>query len=232
MAQRLIQYSFELKKQKQKKGILVFLYIIVLFICINVIINFLVYPVKQTSISMAPDLPEQSVVMVTPLIKSYNRGDIVLVSPRKVHSDTFINKAANLFTTFFTTQKYSLYEDENLPGTKPHIRRIVGMPGDSIYMRDYVVYIKPANERHFLTEFEITPEPYNVTFFVPPAGWDTSLGVKGSFEEIKLGDNEYFVLSDNRKSSDDSRLWGSVTNDNIAGKVFLCYFPFSKFKLF
>lgn len=231
LAQKLVQYSYELKKQKQKKGLAVFFYILFLFICINLIISFLVYPVKQTSISMAPDLPEDSVVMVSPLLRNFERGDIVLIDARKQTKSNTFKKIINVFEKFFTAQHYSLSEVDDKPGTKPHIRRIVGMPGDTIYMRDYVVYIKPAAEKHFLTEFEITPEPYNVTFFVPPAGWDTSLGVKGFFEEITLGENEYFVLSDNRKSSDDSRLWGKISKNRITAKVFLCYFPFSKMKL-
>jgi len=232
VAQKLVQYSYELRKKRQKKGLIIFLYILFLFICINIIISFLVYPVKQTSLSMAPDLPEDSVVMVSPLLRNYERGDVVLVSSRKQLDINLFKKTANLFTKFFTAQNISLVEDENNPGTKNHIRRIVGMPGDTIYMRDYVMYVKPAGEKHFLTEFEITPEPYNVTFFVPPAGWDTTLGVKGTFGEITLGSNEYFVLSDNRKSSDDSRLWGKITKNDISAKVFLCYFPFSKLKLF
>ena len=124
-----------------------------------------------------------------------------------------------------------LFENNGLPSSKSHVRRIVGMPGDTIYMRDYVLYIKPAGERHFLTEFEIVEEPYNVTFYVPPADWDTEIGVKGSFDEITLGYNEYFVLADNRKSSDDSRLWGAVKKDEITAKVLMCYFPFRNFKL-
>lgn len=231
MSQKLIQYSYELKKQKQKKGLIIFFYILILFICINLIVSFLIYPVKQTSISMTPDLPEESVVMASPLLRNYERGDIVLINSRKTADYNFIKKIANVVTKFFTAQHYSLNENDNEPGTKPHIRRVVGIPGDTIYMRDYVMYIKPAGEKHFLTEFEITPEPYNVTFFVPPAGWDTTLGVKGSFDEITLGGNEYFVLSDNRKSSDDSRLWGKINKSDITAKVFLCYFPFSKLKL-
>lgn len=231
MSQKLIQYSYELKKQRQKKGFIIFFYILFLFVCVNLIVTFLIYPVKQTSISMTPDLPEDSVVMVSPFLHNYDRGDIVLVSPRKKNNHNFVKKMANVFTKFFTAQRFSLDEADDKPGTKANIRRIVGMPGDTIYMRDYVMYIKPYGEKHFLTEFEITPNPYNVTFFVPPAGWDSSLGVKGSFDEITLNENEYFVLSDNRKSSDDSRLWGKITKNDISAKVFLCYFPFSKLKL-
>ena len=71
-----------------------------------------------------------------------------------------------------------------------------------------------------------------ITFFVPPADWDTEIGVKGSFSEMTLGYNEYFLLADNRKSSDDSRLWGPVHSEEIAAKVLLCYFPVKNFRLF
>ena len=49
---------------------------------------------------------------------------------------------------------------------------------------------------------------------------------------ITLGYNEYFVLADNRKSSDDSRLWGPVESSDIKAKVIMCYFPFKNFRLF
>ena len=99
-------------------------------------------------------------------------------------------------------------------------------------MRDYVLYIKARNEKHFLTEFEISKKAYNVTFYVPPADWDSELGLKGSFDEIYLGPDEYFVLADNRKSSDDSRLWGAVKKENISAKVLMCYYPFKDFKIY
>ena len=170
--------------------------------------------------------------MVSPVVSNYNRGDIVLLKERKSISKNFFKKQADIFIRFFTAQQISIFEKSDLPASKPHLRRIVGMPGDTIYMRDYVLYIKPAGEKHFLTEFEIVENPYNVTFFVPPADWDTEIGVKGSFDEITLGYDEYFVLADNRKSSDDSRLWGAVKSEDIKAKVLMCYFPFNNFRLF
>lgn len=232
MAQKLVQYSYQYKQEKQKKGIKIFVYLFVLFILINVIITFLCFPLQQNSVSMSPDLPEKSLIMATPLSRNYNRGDVVVIKPRKNSDLSFIKKTANLFVRFFTAQKISLSKNQQMQGTFPHIRRVVGLPGDAIYMRDYVLFVKPAGEKHFLTEFEISSKPYNVTFFVPPASWDSSLGLKGSFDEMILGENEYFVLSDNRKSSDDSRLWGTIAKSDMSAKVLMCYFPFEKFHLF
>ena len=225
-------YSYSLKKERQRRTVFLIIFLICLYIFINLAIKYLVYPVYQNSVSMIPDIPEKSVVMVSPAISSYERGDVVLLKPRNSSDVNFFKRQADIFVRFFTAQHFSLIENSELPASRPHLRRVVGMPGDTIYMRDYVLYIKPAGEKHFLTEFEIVNEPYNVTFFVAPADWDSEIGVKGSFDEITLGYNQYFVLSDNRKASDDSRLWGTISKEDISAKVLMCYFPFKSFRLF
>ena len=225
-------FSYQLKKERRRRRFALVVFFICLYVFINIILNFLVYPVKQNSVSMIPDISEKTVVLVSPLSESYSRGDIVLLEPKAKKTRSFFFRQYTRFIRFFTGQQISPSESVNIASSKQHLRRIVGMPGDTIYMRDYVLYIKPAGEKHFLTEFEITPEPYNVTFYVPPADWDTEIGVKGSFNEISLGVNEYFVLADNRKSSDDSRLWGPVKKDDISAKALLSYFPFNKFRFF
>ena len=224
-------FSYQMKKERRRRIGFVILFFICLYIFINVVISYLIYPVRQNSVSMIPDIPEKSVVMVSPVAGNFERGDVVLLESRFSPKKNFFISQVNRLVRFFTAQQISLFEHNDLPSSKSHVRRVVGMPGDTIYMRDYVLYIKPAGERHFLTEFEIVEEPYNVTFYVPPADWDTEIGVKGSFDEITLGYNEYFVLADNRKSSDDSRLWGAIKKDEIAAKVLMCYFPFRNFKL-
>ena len=225
-------FSYQLKKERRRRTVTFVIFCICLYIFINIVISYLIYPVRQNSFSMIPDVPEKSVVMVSPVAGSYARGDVVLLEARDKKTYALFKKLADQFVRFFTAQQISLFEKSEQPATKSHLRRIVGMPGDTIYMRDYVLYVKPAGEKHFLTEFEIVAEPYNVTFFVPPADWDTGIGVKGSFDEITLGYDEYFVLADNRKSSDDSRLWGPVKGREIDAKVLMCYFPFKNFRLF
>ena len=225
-------FSYQIKKERRRRIVFLILFLIFLYIFINVVTAYLVYPVRQNSVSMIPDVPEKSVVMASQIIKNYERGDVVILEPRYKKNNGFFTTQIKRFVRFFTAQQISIFESSEQPSSRPHIRRIVGMPGDTIYMRDYVLYIKPAGERHFLTEFEIVKEPYNVTFYVPPADWDTEIGVKGSFSERTLGMDEYFVLADNRKSSDDSRLWGPVKKDDISAKVLFCYFPFRNFNLF
>lgn len=233
MNRKLFEYSYSLRKEKKRKFLFVLLYLILIILIINLILQFVIFPVKQNSNSMLPDVKEQSLVMVVPFLKNkVSRGDVVLIESENKNEYTGFQKFLKGTVAFVTGQQLLLFEDKNYPGTKHQIRRVIGVPGDTIYMRDYVLYIKPAGERHFLTEFEIIKDKYNVTFYTAPVGWDSSLGVKGSFNEIELGENEYFVLGDNRKSASDSRLWGPVKSSDICGKAAFSYFPFDSMKVY
>lgn len=231
MSQKLVQYSYKLKKEKQQKISFFLINLLIVIIVLN-LITYFIFPVRQTSSSMEPDFVNNSFNMATPLLKNYKRGDVILIRSRQNDEINKMKKIANFFVSFFTARQISLFEKDEFPESKEQMRRIVGLPGDTIYMRDYIIYVKPANEKHFLSEFEIIEKPYNVTFYNPPAGWDSSIGVKGNFDEILLGTNEYFVLSDNRKASSDSRLWGPIKKEQIHAKIFACYFPFNKAKLY
>lgn len=226
------QFSYVVKKQKNIKLFVNILFVIFLVSLVTILLKFVVFPVRQNSISMTPDLAENSLVMMTKVNRNYERGDLILIKSQK---ETF-SKSSNLvlesLVNFFTGQQLSLDRSSDNPATNKKIRRIVGMPGDTFYMRDYVLYIKPKGEKYFLTEFEISPKSYNVTFMMPPSDWDSSIGVVGSFEQITLKDGEYFVLSDMRLSSDDSRIWGVITKDDIEGKALFSYFPINKIKFF
>ena len=50
-------------------------------------------------------------------------------------------------------------------------------------------------------------------------------------DAVELGEKEYFVLCDNRRGSNDSRSWGPVPEENILGKVWIIYWPLSKWDL-
>lgn len=217
-------------KKEKKKHLILILNIIFLFIIINIITTFLIYPVRQNSISMSPDYSEQSIIMVSPIAKKVNRGDVFLLKSKVPNEANFFQKSIDYTIQFFTAKQISILKNDDDFLFKPMLRRVIGLPGDTIYMRDYVTYIKPAGEKHFLTEFEISKKTYDVTFYVPPAQWDSSLGVKGSFDEFILGPDEYFVLSDYRKSSMDSRLWGPVKSENLIAKLLFCYFPLENLK--
>lgn len=91
-----------------------------------------------------------------------------------------------------------------------NIKRIIGLPGETIQIRDGAVYIN-GEELEEIIEVE---EMINYGL---------------AAEEIVLEENEYFVLGDNRNNSEDSRFAsiGNITREEIIGKAFLRLSPFN-----
>ncbi len=89
------------------------------------------------------------------------------------------------------------------------IKRIIATPGDTINITNGVTYIndKPIEEKFVIY---------------------TSMK---DINTVKLKDNEYFVMGDNRYVSYDSRYWGPITKDEIQGRVLFRLYPFNKVSL-
>ncbi len=83
----------------------------------------------------------------------------------------------------------------------PYIKRVVGIPGDTVSISSGVLSVNGVPENR---------------------GYDLIEDPGEAAEQITLGDNEYFVLGDNRNNSEDSRSAGigNVTSDMIIGKVY------------
>ena len=221
-------YSYKERRILRLKifiGICIFLAIAILT---TLVLRFVIYPVNVRSDSMMPEISNRSLVLVSPLIP-VKRGDIVLVESQKTTDMGFFKSLISNFVSFVTFQQVILFQDNGLFTENDTVRRVVGLPGDTVYVKNYVVYVKPANSSHFLTEFELTSKSYDITTNDIPENWQGNIGALGNTGEIVLGENEYFVLCDIRNSGIDSRIWGSVTKDRVKGRAFFQYFPFSLF---
>lgn len=232
MNKELYELSYSLKKDFQKKVLIVILFICGIYAAINLMLSYVVFPLRQNSMSMTPDIVKSSCILFTPLDKTVGRGDVVLVKERDSELNEGFQKVLNTVVLFFTARQFDLSNRKNSMGKNAQIRRVIGIPGDEVYMRDYVMYIKPAGEKFFLTEFELVKKSYNVSINAAPGLWDSSIGVVGSFDTVVLKENEYFVLGDSRNSCLDSRLWGPVEKKNIKAAALLQYFPLNKIRIF
>ena len=102
------------------------------------------------------------------------------------------------------------------------VKRIVGLPGETLVFRGGSVYIKKPDS----DTFELLEEPYL------PEGIETygnNIEGPNGFDEITLGPDEYFCMGDNRGISNDSRYLGPFSADRIKGIVFVRIYPFSEF---
>lgn len=92
---------------------------------------------------------------------------------------------------------------------KPYIKRVIGLPGDTIEIRNDHVYINGIE----------LVEPY----LDPGTITDNCREICGP---IEVSEGSVIVLGDNRDSSEDSRVFGPVPIDNIIGKAWITYWPF------
>jgi signal peptidase I len=95
-----------------------------------------------------------------------------------------------------------------------YIKRVIGIPGEKVTIKNGVVTITSREYPDGL----ILEEPY----------------IKNKSNETLekiLGEDEYFVMGDNRTASADSRVWGVLPRDNIKGRAFLRLLPLPEIAL-
>lgn len=104
-------------------------------------------------------------------------------------------------------------KDPSTGSDKKHylVKRVVATPGDTVEVRDHVLYVNG----------QALNEPY------------TNVQIEDrDFAEIRLGDDEYFVMGDNRHygRSKDSRSFGSVQKKEIVGRAEFIFWPITKIR--
>lgn len=151
--------------------------------------------------SMEPSFHDGQLIVVNSLVYYLNppqRGDVAVFlspeSPAGLCKDPLRRIALDISLLVGSTQ--------NNP-CKDFIKRIIGLPGDEVEIRQGRVLING----------ERLQEPY-----IAGRSQD-SWG-----PQVLVGD-EYFVLGDNRANSSDSRVWGPLLQENIVGQAWLSYWP-------
>jgi len=177
-----------LKKQDSKEEIIDFVKTIIIAAAVMLFVRFfIVQPFVVKGSSMEPNFYEKDYLIVNEISYRFNapkRGDIIVFKYQEGNKKEYL------------------------------IKRIVGLPGESVVIKDGKVYVKNSDGQLLLEE------PYL------PIDRET----KGEMtEEIKEGN--FFVLGDNRPVSLDSRYFGQISGSKIVGKVLLRGFPFNKFGL-
>jgi signal peptidase I len=147
-----------------------------------VVILFIYQPVKVEGTSMMPSLVDQERIFINKFVYRFGLADVG-------RGDTVV---------FWFPQDTS----------KSYIKRVVGMPGDTVEVRSGSVYVngQPLDEPYVPEEFRDHV----------------------SMSARTVEPDHYFVLGDHRSSSNDSRSWWTVPRNFIYGKAVFVYWPLER----
>jgi signal peptidase I len=168
---------------------------------------FLVKPYQIPSPSMEPTLVPGERVLVNRL--SYTLGgdpsvgDVVVFHPPTGADPNSSNECGVRRPT-----NQACPEGTGEQSDQNFIKRIVAGPGDTLYIEDGHPVVNGV---------KMEDEPY-----IRPCGSSADCNLQ---EPIEIPPDQYFMMGDNRGSSDDSRFWGPVPKDWIIGKAFFTYWP-------
>lgn len=169
--------------------------------------TFLIQAFYIPSESMLPTLLVKDRVLVNKLVYRFReprRGEvIVFVAERDEAADrrSFLGK---VFGTL--TEGLGLAP----PPDRDFIKRIIGLPGETVEMKDGVVYVTPKGGKRFALTEPYLADQRDLTPFGP----------------TKVPEGSYFVMGDNRPNSADSRTrLGPIKRSDIVGKAFVKIWP-------
>jgi signal peptidase I len=119
------------------------------------------------------------------------------------------------------------------------VKRVIAMPGDTIYMRKGLVYVNGMPQRQGYGASQEPPDPSVPSSYDPLFEWQHKFEVKGSrfgaaptrpthddWGPLLVPPAHYMMLGDNRYNSKDSRYWGFVPRNNVRGEPIFVYYAY------
>lgn len=164
---------------------------VLITLTLAIVIFFLIQATVDSSVvvgcSMEPSLDDGQRLLINKVVYMFHepeRGDIIVFDP-----------------------------PDSLGSENDFIKRIIGLPGERIEIKDGVVYIHQDGQ----------VSPLDEPYIEDPPRYD--------FQGEVIPDNEYFVLGDNRNNSNDSRGGWTVSREDIVGKAWLSIWPLAEWGL-
>lgn len=164
------------------------------------------------------------------LIRFIIIAGLIIIPFRIFIAQPFIVNGASMNPTFETNQylivdqlSYRTHDPERgdviifrfpLNPKDFYIKRVIGLPGETVTIQGSAVYIQEVGKE----ESYKLEEPY-IAF------------TSNNSLSVTLGDDEYFVMGDNRPNSSDSRHWGVLPREFVVGRAYIRLLPFNQIDL-
>ena len=165
---------------------------------------FVVKPYRIPSSSMEPTLAINQRVLVNRLVSKPSLGDIVVFHPPH-GADPAVPVCGASSQGNGHPQACAVHTPT--ASTQTYIKRVVGLPGDRLSIRNGHVIRNGKPEKDS---------------YIRPCGSDSSCTFPKPFT---VPPDQYFMMGDNRPDSLDSRFWGPVPKKWMIGEAFLTYWP-------
>jgi len=160
---------------------------------------------REPAGSMEPTVTTGQRVKVTPLTSKPRIGDIVVFKPPKDALRGVCGPSPHVIKAGGAA---CAEPESGEPARAPFIKRIVAGPGDEIYIREGSVFRRASSTSPF------TAQPESFIKSCPAGAADCNFPTP-----IRIPPGHWFMLGDNRGESNDSRFWGPVPTEWIAGVV-------------
>jgi signal peptidase I len=184
-------------------------------------------PAESIPAAIEPHQPQNSTSeFILEMLQTLVLAGLLIVFFRTFIFQNFVVEGSSMFPTLtqgdrLIVSRLSYYLSEPSRGDivvfqyplgpeRDFVKRIIGLPGETVAIQ---------NGQVLINGHPLPPENY-----VQNKATDYH-------EPVTLGEDEYFVMGDNRTGSSDSRSWGLLQSHFIIGKAWLIYYPFEHFKL-
>ena len=151
---------------------------------------------------------QRCIISGTSMENTLQNGESVLVSKL---SYVFDEPDRFDIIIFYPNGKNNSKSDDYSSEDEYYVKRVIGLPGETVQIKDTRIYING----------ELLEESFGKDPYIEDGGM--------AEEPVTVGENEYFVLGDNRNVSYDSRFIGMVKKEDIGAKVVLRIWPLKKF---
>lgn len=162
---------------------------------------------RETIVTIAKEVAQTALISLLIFLIIY----VFLIQPHRVKGDSMVPNFIDgeLLLTEKVSYRFSKPKRGDVivfraptPQKVDFIKRIVGLPGETIKIEDGIVYV---NGQKLEEPYETQKTDGSVSITVPK--------------------EEYFVLGDNRRASSDSRVFGPIEKKSIKGRSWLVYWP-------